>query len=90
MATLTIRRISDALKARLRVQAAEHGVSMEEEVRRILHDSLAAKEIGRHGSPAADSRDPHPLDVFISTWVEDPVFDEVIASFDNVDEAMWE
>jgi plasmid stability protein len=33
---LTIRNIDEALKRRLRVRAAEHGHSMEEEARRIL------------------------------------------------------
>ena len=36
MATLTIRNIDDQVKAKLRVNAAEHGVSMEEEVRQTL------------------------------------------------------
>lgn len=36
MAILTIRNIDDALKARLRLCAARHGRSMEEEVRQIL------------------------------------------------------
>jgi len=38
--TLTIRSVDPELKARLRKQAAEHGHSMEEEVRRILRDAL--------------------------------------------------
>ncbi len=42
MATLTIRQLDDALKARLRVRAAEHGKSMEEEAREILRQGLAA------------------------------------------------
>ena len=41
MATLTIRNIDDGLKTRLRVQAARHGRSMEEEVRQILRECLA-------------------------------------------------
>lgn len=41
MATLTIRNIDDDLKATLRVRAALHGRSMEEEVRSILRQSLA-------------------------------------------------
>jgi plasmid stability protein len=41
MATLTIRDIDDALKARLRVRAASAGRSMEEEVRQILRAALA-------------------------------------------------
>ena len=36
MASITIRNIDDELKARLRLQAARHEVSMEEEARRIL------------------------------------------------------
>jgi plasmid stability protein len=39
MATLTIRRLDPAVKERLRVRAAQHGHSMEEEARRILSES---------------------------------------------------
>ncbi|WP_020203378.1 MULTISPECIES: FitA-like ribbon-helix-helix domain-containing protein [Cupriavidus] len=41
MATLTIRNIDEALKARLRLEAAQHGRSMEEEVRAILRQALS-------------------------------------------------
>jgi plasmid stability protein len=41
MATLTIRNLEDDLKSTLRVQAALHGQSMEEEVRSILRQALA-------------------------------------------------
>jgi plasmid stability protein len=41
MATLTIRNLDDDLKASLRVQAAHHGRSMEEEVRSILRQVLS-------------------------------------------------
>jgi len=40
MATLTIRNLDPALKERLRVRAAQHGHSMEAEVRDILQDTL--------------------------------------------------
>jgi plasmid stability protein len=40
MATLTIRGLNDDTKARLRVSAAQHGRSMEAEVRAILEDAL--------------------------------------------------
>lgn len=40
MAVLTIRNIDDSIKASLRVQAAQHGCSMEEEARRILAQAL--------------------------------------------------
>jgi plasmid stability protein len=41
MATLTIRKLHPGLKDRLRVLAARHGRSMEEEVRQILARALA-------------------------------------------------
>ncbi len=40
MATLTIRKLDDNLKERLRVRAAIHGRSMEAEVRDILETAL--------------------------------------------------
>jgi plasmid stability protein len=40
MASITIRNLDDTLKARLRVQAALHGRSMEDEVRHILNSAL--------------------------------------------------
>jgi len=42
MATLTIRQLDEKTKARLRVQAAHHGRSMEEEAREILRSALTA------------------------------------------------
>lgn len=42
MATLTIRQLDEKTKARLRVRAAHHGRSMEEEAREILRSTLAA------------------------------------------------
>ena len=36
MATLTVRNLDEAVKTRLRIQAAQHGWAMEEEVRRVL------------------------------------------------------
>lgn len=41
MASLTIRNLDDALKSRLRIQAAHHGRSMEDEAREILRVALA-------------------------------------------------
>ncbi|MGO9441493.1 MAG: FitA-like ribbon-helix-helix domain-containing protein [Terriglobales bacterium] len=40
MAALTIRRLDEKTKARLRIRAAHHGRSMEEEAREILRSSL--------------------------------------------------
>jgi len=44
MAMLTIRNLDDSLKSQLRIRAAEHGCSMEEEVRRILRNVLASND----------------------------------------------
>ena len=44
MATLTIRNLDPALKERLRVRAAQHGRSMEAEVRDILRETLKEPE----------------------------------------------
>jgi plasmid stability protein len=41
MASITIRNLEDAVKQRLRVRAAEHGHSMEEEARNILRQVMA-------------------------------------------------
>ena len=41
MASITIRRLDEKLKQRLRCQAAEHGRSLEAEVREILRASVA-------------------------------------------------
>lgn len=43
MATMTIRNLDDKLKARLRVQAARHGRSMEDEARDILRTALSTE-----------------------------------------------
>jgi antitoxin FitA len=43
MGSITIRRLDDSVKARLRVRAAQHGRSMEEEARQILKAGLAEK-----------------------------------------------
>lgn len=46
MAVLTIRKIDDAIKTGLRMQAAQHGCSMEEEARRILAQALQGAQAG--------------------------------------------
>jgi plasmid stability protein len=49
MATLTIRNLDAAVKERLRVRAAQHGRSMEAEVREILQQTLKEPQL-----PAVD------------------------------------
>lgn len=44
MASLTIRRLDEKLKKRLRVRAARHGRSMEEEARQILSRDLQSEK----------------------------------------------
>jgi plasmid stability protein len=44
MASLTIRNLDDDLKRRLRLRAAQHGHSMEEEARRILRNAVRPSE----------------------------------------------
>ena len=73
MASITIRKLEDALKSRLRIRAARRGRSMEEEAREILRAGLTqdpvpglnlAESIRRHIDPlggvelALPSREP--------------------------------
>lgn len=51
MATMTIRNLDDDLKARLRMRAARHGRSMEEEARSILRAALAQRVEDDSGAP---------------------------------------
>lgn len=59
METVLIRRVDTAIKVRLRIQAAQHGRSMEEEAREILRIALTpqsprpnlADSIRRHIAP---------------------------------------
>ncbi len=45
MASLTIRKLDDAIKAELRLRAAQHGRSVEDEVRNILREAAGAGAI---------------------------------------------
>lgn len=76
MASMTIRNLDDNLKQRLRIQAAEHGRSMEEEARAILYTALTPTNLAQaiHARfaplggveldipPREPMRDPPPLD----------------------------
>ena len=44
MASITIRNLDDDVKTRLRVRAAEHHRSMEEEARQILREAVEQKK----------------------------------------------
>lgn len=49
MSSITIRNLDDKLKASLRLRAARHGLSMEQEVRNILQNTLAAETSPSNG-----------------------------------------
>ena len=48
MATLTIRNLDESIKGYLRIRAAGHGHSMEEEARRILRDAVLPEDKTKH------------------------------------------
>ncbi|MGP8119579.1 MAG: bifunctional phosphopantothenoylcysteine decarboxylase/phosphopantothenate--cysteine ligase CoaBC [Xanthobacteraceae bacterium] len=48
MASLTVRKLEEALKAELRLRAARHGRSVEDEVRSILRDAVASGDEADH------------------------------------------
>ena len=54
MASITIRNLDEKTKARLRVRAAQHGRSMEEEARNLLKAALR-DEVVTGGSSLAES-----------------------------------
>ena len=56
MATLTIRQLDERIKARLRVRAAHHGRSMEEEAREILRSALSVSSPGKGNLAVAIQR----------------------------------
>lgn len=49
MGQIIVRKLDDDLKRRLRERAQRHGVSMEEEARRILRDSLLVEPKPEYG-----------------------------------------
>ena len=56
MASITIRNLEDDIKQRLRVRAAEHGRSMEEEARDILRRVMGAGAPPRNLAAAIRAR----------------------------------
>lgn len=59
MASLTVRKLDEALKASLRLRAAQNGRSVEDEVRMILREATEAPAATTTASPPAVSR-PQP------------------------------
>ena len=75
MASITIRNLDETVKARLRIAAARHGCSMEEEVRQILRRTLITEsgpeglgtrihqrfaKVGGTDLPVSDRATPRP------------------------------
>jgi plasmid stability protein len=61
MASITIRKLDDSVKTRLRVRAARHGRSMEEEAREILRSVLALEQPHARNLAEAIRRHVEPL-----------------------------
>ncbi len=82
MASITIRNLDDSLKSRLRIQAAVHGRSMEDEARDILRSSLNQEPHGPKNLGSAINALFKPLGGFDMPEVprepvrEPPTFDE--------------
>ena len=66
MASLSVRKIDDDVYERLKARATEHGVSTEEEVRRILRQAVSAPErlgelaVRLFGPDHGIDLEPHP------------------------------
>lgn len=74
MASLTIRNLDERLKARLRVRAAQHGSSMEEEAREILRIVLTAETVApRNLARAIRGRFAKLEDVDLTAREREPV-----------------
>src|SRR5476649_2299333 len=59
MASLTVRQLDDRLKKQLRLHAAKHGRSVEDEVRNILRSAAADTEEFATLSPPAEHQERH-------------------------------
>ncbi len=64
MGTLTIRNLDDRLKEKIRLRAAKHGRSMEEEARRLLDAAVNAASDEQVGLGTAIRRRFEPFGTF--------------------------
>jgi hypothetical protein len=76
----TVRGVSHTLDDRVREEARRYGSS----VNATLLDALA-RGLGAGAEPAERG----DMDDLAGTWVEDDAFDDAIAVFQSVDEALW-
>lgn len=77
MATLTIRNLDETTKRRLRVRAAEHGHSMEEEARRVLREAVGDAAPGRDLAKSIRARVEAVGGVEMEIPMRDPMRDPV-------------
>ena len=65
MGSITIRQLDDALKHRLRLRAARHGRSMEDEARTILRNAAGEETTPAARQPAAapERQSPRPIEI---------------------------
>jgi plasmid stability protein len=75
MASITIRNLEDDLKQRLRLRAAQHGRSMEEEVRGILRQALGQATAPRNLAAAIRARIEPLGGVDLDVPTRDPIRD---------------
>ncbi len=61
MASLTVRQIDEALKQQLRLRAAHHGRSVEDEIRNILRDAASDTETPPAPAPGRHANEPAPV-----------------------------
>ena len=61
MANITVRNLDEGLKRRLRIRAAEHGHSMEQEARDILRTALESDSMTERNLGSAIHNLFHPL-----------------------------
>lgn len=73
MASITIRNLEDDIKQRLRVRAAEHGRSMEEEAREILRRVMTEDAPPRDLAAAIRARVAHSARADLDLPVREPM-----------------
>jgi hypothetical protein len=76
----TVRGVSRNLDDRVREEARRYDVS----VNAMLLDALA-RGLGAGAEPVENN----DMDDLAGTWIEDDAFDEAVAAFQSVDEALW-
>jgi hypothetical protein len=77
---MTIRRIPEKVRRRLREVAKKEAKSLNQVALEALEKSLGV---------ANEQIEYHDLDDLAGTWVEDPEFDRVIAEMDRPDAELW-